>query len=174
MLTAAIAERRNDRPGTTSALDANSPWIALDRFIRELENGQQVSDRFPAALDDHLRLNDCPARLHQYRLGQPKDRNGRCRDSVVAVVPGLTRGLAARFPRGGPLAGGRWRRGVGPPSDPIPHSAVILPIEAPWPCWMVAVSLDPDGPLEDSDLRIIQVIWRLQVATTATSASTKT
>jgi HD-GYP domain-containing protein (c-di-GMP phosphodiesterase class II) len=40
---------------------------------------------------------------------------------------------------------------------------VILPIEAPSPCWMVAISLNPDCTLEDSDLRIIKVIWRLKV-----------
>jgi len=102
-----------------------------------------------------------PGRLHQYRLGQPKDRNCRCRDSVVAVVPGLDRGLAARFPRGGlwqaDVGEGEWTR-LRPDSASAVSSRSRPRGRAGW-----CRESDPTATLEDSDLRIIQVIWALQV-----------
>jgi len=38
---------QNAKTGRDHQDSTRIEWIALDRFIRELENGQQVSDRFP-------------------------------------------------------------------------------------------------------------------------------
>ncbi len=50
MSTAAIAGFSATHHEAGIERDANAPWIALDRFIRELERGRQVVDRFGTAL----------------------------------------------------------------------------------------------------------------------------
>jgi HD-GYP domain-containing protein (c-di-GMP phosphodiesterase class II) len=42
---------------------------------------------------------------------------------------------------------------------------VILPVEHQRPAWMVVLSLDPEHPIDESDFRVITVIWRLQART---------
>jgi HD-GYP domain-containing protein (c-di-GMP phosphodiesterase class II) len=163
VLEAMIPARANPRDSTHISMDGNSPWVALDRLIDELENGKQVPDRYSAALAticESTRAQlafvyaDSVGRVTEM-IGEESPPSHWCRD--------LARKLAARFPRGG-----LWQRDADesvlePSSGPIPDSVVILPVESPRPSWMVAVSLDPEHALEDADLRIIQVVWRLQV-----------
>ncbi len=163
MLTTDDAEYLNDRTGAGCALAGETPWIALDRFIRVLQNGQHVSDRFSAAL-----TTICESTNAQLTLVY-NDPTGRVTEMAGAATPSsqwcrnLTRGLVAHFPRGGCWQAADNEISLDLPSGPIPYSAVILPVEGSQSSWMVAVSLDPECPMEDSDLRIIKVIWRLQV-----------
>ena len=50
MLTQDLVGRLDARPDVDSSLDLNSPWLALDRFIRALEDGQPAPHRLSAAL----------------------------------------------------------------------------------------------------------------------------
>ncbi len=162
MLEAMIRASTNSGASSHDSQDGNSPWLALDRLIDELENGKQVADRFSAALATICESTSARlAFIYAESAGRVTEMIGEetppaqwCRD--------LTRHLAARLP-----LGGLWHRddesGPDPSGGPIPYSVVLMPIEVPRPAWMVAVSLDPDRALEDADLRIIQVIWRLQV-----------
>jgi HD-GYP domain-containing protein (c-di-GMP phosphodiesterase class II) len=162
MLTTKPVGCERDAPGADSSPDLCSPWLALDRFIRALENGQRASGRFSAAL-----ATICDSTNAQLAFVQA-DATGRVTEMVGAEAPSpqwcrsLTRELVAHFPRGG-----CWQAdGEGTldlPAGPIPHSAVILPLAESRSSWLVAVSLDPRYPLEESDVRIIQVVWRLQV-----------
>ncbi len=163
VLTTNHAEYRNDRAGAGCALEPDTPWIALDRFIRVLESGLQVSDRFSAALTT---ICDSTNALFAFVYSEPI---GRVTEMAGTATPSsqwcrnLTRGLMSRSPRGGCWQAADSEISFELPSTPIPYSAVILPVEGSGSSWMVAVSLDPECPLEDSDLRIIKVIWRLQV-----------
>lgn len=163
MLTQDIVGRTDARLDADSSTDPDSAWLALDRFIRALEGGQAGSHRMSAALATICEsTNTQLAFVHAEPIG-------RVVEMIGAPIPspqwcrGLTGGLAARLPRGG------YWRADGPdgllrlPSGPSPSSAVILPLEPSRAAWMVAVCLDHRRPLEESDLRIIRVIWRLQV-----------
>jgi HD-GYP domain-containing protein (c-di-GMP phosphodiesterase class II) len=161
--TAAIDEYARVGPNSSYAPNDVSPWVALDRFIRDMENGLPENDRFSAALSTIRESTRASvAFIYHWEAGRPIEMVGGdrltphwCRE--------LTRGLSARYPQGGLWQAGdqgvEWHL----PSDPIPHSAVILPLEGASPQWMVAVSVDPELVLDESDLRIVKVIWRLQV-----------
>ncbi len=161
MLNGPIPPRPNHRYETECDRDESSPWLALDRFIRELETSRQVPDQFSIALATICESTN--ARLAFIHI----DGSGRLPEMAgeVAASPQwcgeLTRGLAAQLPRGGSGASGNGGA-VDLRSGPIPHTAVILPVENQRPAWMVVVSLDPDHPLDESDFRMITVIWRLQ------------
>jgi HD-GYP domain-containing protein (c-di-GMP phosphodiesterase class II) len=162
VLETAITRHLSEQLGADGGLEMKSPWAAIDRFIRELERSRQVPDRFSAAL---ATVRDSTnARLAFIY----SDCVGRATELVSAATPSpewcrdLTHGLAAQFPRGGLWHAGDGGGGFDLPSDPIPHSAVILSVEPPKPSWIVAVSLDPERPLDESDFRAITVICRLQ------------
>ena len=163
MLTANPAGCLDDRPGAESSLDLRSPWLALDRFIRALESSHQASHRFSAALTT---ICDSVNAQLAFVYAEP---SGRVTEMVGAESPSrrwcrsLTRVLVAHFPRGGCWQADSHGGTLDLPAGPIPHSAVILPLEDPRSSWMVAVSLDPRYPLQDTDRRIIRVVWRLQV-----------
>jgi len=97
------------------------------------------------------------------------DGVGRATEMVGAATPSpqwcrkLTHGLVDKFPRGGLWHADGNVTEFDLPAGPVPRSAVILPVEPPKPSWVVAISVDPAHPLDESDLRIITVIWRLQV-----------
>ncbi|MHB1562337.1 MAG: HD-GYP domain-containing protein [Isosphaeraceae bacterium] len=152
-----------DRPGAESSLDLSSPWAALDQFIRALEDGPRNSRRFSAAL-----ATICGSTSAQLAFVQA-DSTGQVAEAAGAEVPSpqwcrsLTRGLVTRCPRGGCWQADGEAATLDLPPGPIPHSAVILPLAEPRSSWLVAVSLDPRYPLEQSDVRIIRVVWRLQV-----------
>jgi HD-GYP domain-containing protein (c-di-GMP phosphodiesterase class II) len=142
--------------------DVSSPWLALDRFIRELERSRLVPDRFSIALATICdSTNACLAFVYI-------DGSGRLPEMAGEVAPSpqwcgeLTRGLAAQLPRGGLWQAGGNAGSLDLPPGPIPHTAVILPVENQRPAWMVVVSMGPDHALDESDFRIITVIWRLQ------------
>jgi HD-GYP domain-containing protein (c-di-GMP phosphodiesterase class II) len=146
--------------------DVNAPWIALDGFIRDLEKTQQPPDRFTTALaticdSTHARL----AFIHSGAVARPTEVVG-----VEAPSPQwcrtLTQELLARWPRGGLWRSGENGHALNLPTGPTPHSAVVLPIDSPKSSAMVAVSFDSDHPLDESDFRIITVIWRLQLRNT--------
>lgn len=40
MPTSDLADCANNAPRSDSSIDLESPWLALDRFIRALEDGQ--------------------------------------------------------------------------------------------------------------------------------------
>jgi HD-GYP domain-containing protein (c-di-GMP phosphodiesterase class II) len=163
MLTANRVVRLDVRPGADSTPDLSTPWLALDRFIRALEDGPRTSHRFAAAL-----ATICESTNAQLAFVHAES-NGRLSKVVGEGAPTtqwcgtLTRNLAARFPRGGCWQSDGEVDTLDLPDGPIPYSAVILPLESSRSTWTVAVSLDPQRPLEESDLRIIRVVWRLQV-----------
>jgi HD-GYP domain-containing protein (c-di-GMP phosphodiesterase class II) len=163
MLTANPPGCLDDRPRSDSSLDLSSPWLALDRFIRALENGQRDTHRFSAAL-----ATICDSTNAQLTFVHA-DPTGRVTEMAGAEAPSpqwcrsLTRELVAHFPRGGCWRADGQEGTLDLPAGPIPHSAVILPLADPRSSWLVAVSLDPRYPLEQSDVRIIRVVWRLQV-----------
>jgi HD-GYP domain-containing protein (c-di-GMP phosphodiesterase class II) len=163
MLAADMAGRTGNSPDDGSSLGLDSPWLALDRFIRVLEGGQQADHRYAPAL---ATICDSTNAGLAFIDSEPA---GRVSEMVGAVSPSspwcrsLTRELAARWPRGGCWRADGPGAALDLPAGPIPHSAILLPFEDPRPSWMVAVGLDPRCPLGDSDLRIIRVVWRLQV-----------
>jgi HD-GYP domain-containing protein (c-di-GMP phosphodiesterase class II) len=145
------------------ALEPATPWIVLDRFIRVLQSGQHVPDRFSAAL-----ATICDSTNAQLAFVS-NDPTGRVTEMAGTLTPSsqwcrnVARGLVARISRGGCSQAVDNEISLDLPPGPMPYSAVILPVEDSPPTWMVAISLDPECPLEDADLRIIKVIWRLQV-----------
>jgi len=157
-----ISRRPSEQLVADDGPEMKSPWAALDRFIRELERSRQVPDRFAAALATIC--DSTNARLAFIY----SDRVGRATELVSAAPPSpewcraLTHRLVAQFPRGGLWQAGDSEAEFDLPAGPIPHSAVILAVEPPKPTWIVAVSLDPDCPLDESDFRAITVICRLQ------------
>jgi HD-GYP domain-containing protein (c-di-GMP phosphodiesterase class II) len=163
MRTEDLVGRLDALPDVDSSLGPNSAWLALDRFIRALEDGQPAPHRLTAALST---IRDS---TNAQLTFVSADATGQVAEMVGAPVPSpqwcrsLIGALAARLPRGG-----CWRADGpdGPltlPAGPIPSSAVILPLESSRSAWMVAVCLDHRCPLEEADLRVIRVIWRLQV-----------
>ena len=163
MSTAAIAGFSATHHEAGIERDANTPWIALDRFIRELERGRQVVDRFGTAL-----LTICDSTTARIAFVY-NESAGRATEMVGApsVSPHwcreLTHALAERLPRGGLWNADTMGERLTLPPGPIPFSAAILPSESSRSSWMVAVSADPEQPLDEADFRVISVIWRLQV-----------
>jgi len=157
-----ITRHLSEQLGTDSGPDMKSPWAALDRFVSELERSRQGSGRFTAALTTIC--DSTNARLAFIY----SDRVGRATEMVSPEPPSpewcreLTHGLVAQFPRGGLWHAGDSEAEFDLPAGLIPHSAVILAVEPPRPTWIVAVSLDPYCPLDESDFRAITVICRLQ------------
>jgi HD-GYP domain-containing protein (c-di-GMP phosphodiesterase class II) len=160
-LNEAVVATTEERPGAESRFGVSSPWAALDRFVRELEGGRQVPDRFASALATICEATGAAgAFIYSEAVGRATETAGApalpqawCRE--------LTRNLVARLPKGGV-----WQDFDGLddlPEGPTPRSAVLLPIEGPRPSWMVAVSLDPAHPLAGDELRVIKIVWRLQV-----------
>jgi HD-GYP domain-containing protein (c-di-GMP phosphodiesterase class II) len=152
--------------GVTGINDAaiTSAWIALDRYIRELESGRQLLDRYSSALTTIRDSTNAQLAFIQTdgvsrapeMVGEPTPSPRWCRE--------LCHALAASLPRGG-----LWRPQGGDParielsSGPIPHSAAFLPVEPRKFSWLVALSFDPENALDEADFRVIQVVWRLQV-----------
>ena len=162
MLKGHIAPRPNHHHETERGHDAASPWVALDRFIRELERSRQVPDRFSIALATICEsTNACMAFIYIDGVNRQPEMAGDVAPSPQWCGE-LTRGLAAQLPRGGLWRADAHGASLDLPSGPIPHTSVILPVENQRPAWMVVLSLDPDHPLDESDFRIITVIWRLQ------------
>lgn len=163
MLTTEYLEVLKDRPGPACALEPESPWTALDRFLRVLQSNPHASESFSAAVATICDSTNAELAFVYH------DSTGRVSAMAGSVTPSLpwcrilTQGLAARFPRGGGWQDGDNDISLDLPAGPVPYSAVILPIENSQSSWMVAVSLDLEAPMEDSDLRIIKVIRRLQV-----------
>jgi HD-GYP domain-containing protein (c-di-GMP phosphodiesterase class II) len=162
MLKTTIRARPNEKPGAESDHDVNSPWVALDRFIREMESSRHAPDRSSTALATICDSTNAGLAFIY------TDGVGRATEMFGAATPSprwcreLTHGLVDRFPRGG-----LWRADADITEfdlsvGPVPRSAVILPVEPPKPSWVVAISVDPAHPLDESDFRIITVIWRLQ------------
>ena len=50
MLTTTIRARLNEKQGAENDHVENSPWVALDRFIREMESSRHGPDRSSTAL----------------------------------------------------------------------------------------------------------------------------
>ena len=163
MLTANTINHPAVGPNADSSLDMSSPWLALDRFIRALEDGRRTSHRFAAALETICDSTNAQlAFVHSESTGRASDMVGEHAASPQWCAS-LTRKLADRFPRGGCWQADDDVESMELPPGPIPYSAVILPLESSRLNWAVAVSLDSRRPLEESDLRIIRVVWRLQV-----------
>jgi HD-GYP domain-containing protein (c-di-GMP phosphodiesterase class II) len=163
MLTANRINHPAGVRNAVSSLDLNSTWLALDLFIRALEDGRRTSHWFAAALKTICDSTNAQfAFVYSESTGRISDMEGE-HDASQQWCASLTRMLAARFARGGCWQAGDDVETIELPAGPIPHSAVILPIEPSRSNWAVAVSMDSRRPLEESDLRIIQVILRLQV-----------
>ena len=141
--------------------DPSSPWVALDRFIREMESNRHVPDRFSTAL-----ATVCDSTNAQLAFVYTEGAGGAI-EMAGAETPSprwcrdLTHGLLAKHPCGGLWhADGRTTEFELSPG-PIPRSAVVLPVEPQRPSWIVAVSIDSEQPMDECDFRIIKVIWRL-------------
>jgi hypothetical protein len=151
--------------GADSSLDLKSPWLALDRFIRALEDGPRASSRFSAAL-----ATICESTCAQLAFIHAESKGGVIGMAGAAnPAPSppwcrsLVRQLATLHPRGGSWRADGDEGALDLPPGPIPHSAVILPVDSARSSWMAVVSFDSRRPLEDADRRIVQVVWRLQV-----------
>jgi hypothetical protein len=107
VLTGSIESVRNQLRGAESDRDVNSAWLALDRFIRDLEKTRQAADRFSIALTTICESTN--ARLAFVYI----DGAARAPEMAGGIAPSsqwcrdVTRGLAAQFPRGG--SGGQAR-----------------------------------------------------------------
>jgi HD-GYP domain-containing protein (c-di-GMP phosphodiesterase class II) len=143
-------------------LRADEPWLALDRFIRSLE-ACKIPDQFAPAL-----ATICEATRADLAFIFCES-TGKVTEAAGSVSPeppwsrDLARTLFASLPRGG-----LWHiddrigsRQLAP--KPVPHSAAILPIDSPRSSWLVAVSVDSARLLDESEFRLITVVWRLQL-----------
>ena len=146
-----------------TAHNTEAPWIALDQFIQALQTGRQVPDQYQAALSAVLEGTGAGlALVYSEQSGRVIEMVGDgappahwCRDvcqRLVAELPG----------------GGVW---TPPEHDRRPisfnganlTSAAFLRIETPKPAWLAALSFEPDQPLDSTALRIMKVVWRLQL-----------
>ena len=165
MLKGPVAPRPNHHQKTECDLDASSPWLALDRFIRELERSRQVPDRFSIALTTICESTNARlAFLYIDGAGRPPEMSGEVAPSPQWCRE-VTRGLAAQLPRGGLWRASDHGESLDLPPGPIPHTAVILPVEHQRPAWMVVLSFASEHPLAECDFQIITVVWRLQART---------
>lgn len=163
MLHGAVKHRQVGPLVSESATDVELAWVALDRFIHELENGRQVPDQFQPALAAICEATGAQLAFVFSNLA------GRVFESAGQHIPSslwsrdVTHQLVNGLPRGG-----LWRTSADDSlptlgDGPRPLTAILMPVETPRQLWMVAVSFDPDLPLKESDLRVIKVIWQLQV-----------
>jgi HD-GYP domain-containing protein (c-di-GMP phosphodiesterase class II) len=156
-----VIEHSGMQQTAQSDRDVNAPWIVLDRFIRELEVNRQVPDRFASALATICDSTNARfAYVYTEAVGRATESYGSNSQSSQWCRQ-VTKGLVDECPRGG-LWRGDDGRGLDIHIDRPPQSAVILPIDSSRSSWLVAVSFDSEHPLDESDFRIITVIWRLQ------------
>ncbi len=164
MRTGDSTGRADGRPGAEIANDREAPWLALDRFVSALEGGQATSRRLASALaaicdSTHAALafvySESAGSVLEIVGSAPHPSPGWCR--AVALE------LAARLPWGGGWRPSGSDASMELPPGPEPSSAVILPLEPTGATWLIAIGLDHDDSMDDSDLRIIRVVWRLQV-----------
>jgi HD-GYP domain-containing protein (c-di-GMP phosphodiesterase class II) len=163
MLTTDLLGGLDEATGADSSIDLKSPWLALDRFIRALEDRERASCRFAAAL-----ATICESTGAQLAFVHAESKGGVIEIAGEASPSpqwsrGLVRQLASSRPRGGLWRADGDEGALDLPPGPVPHSAVILPADSSRSSWLAVVGLDPRRPLEDTDRRIIQVVWRLQV-----------
>jgi HD-GYP domain-containing protein (c-di-GMP phosphodiesterase class II) len=152
---------QNGRQGTARDRDASAPWIALDRYIRDLERSRSGSDRFSSALSTICdSTNARLAFIYSDGVVGAHENGG-----AIAAAPqwcrDLTHRLVALLPHGGLWSPDENRGRVDLRIGPTPTAAVILPVDSPKASWMVALSVDPDPPLDEADMRVVTVIWRL-------------
>jgi HD-GYP domain-containing protein (c-di-GMP phosphodiesterase class II) len=146
-----------------TATDTDAPWVALDRFIQVLQKGRQVPDQYQAALAAILEGTGAElAMVYSEQSGRLLEIVGDetapahwCRDVCQSLVAELPQGGAWSASQPGRRALSRGGLNV--------TSAVLLRVDAPKPVWLVAVSFGPEHPLEGSDLKIMKVVWRLQL-----------
>jgi HD-GYP domain-containing protein (c-di-GMP phosphodiesterase class II) len=151
-------------PSTTRIPGAvDTACDALERFIQVLQETKRVADQYHAALSAICEGTGAQlAFLYSDQLGRvletagdPVSKSHWYRDFCKRLVTDLPRGGLWKAPSHDRLRGGT--------TGLEPLSAAMLPVEAPRPAWMVAVSFDDDRPLGQSELRVMQVIWRLQL-----------
>jgi HD-GYP domain-containing protein (c-di-GMP phosphodiesterase class II) len=136
---------------------------ALDRFIHALQDGRQVPDQYRTALAAICEATGAQlAYLYSGQIAQVLEKAGDqnptpqwCRD--------FCHKLAAELPRGGLWEAPEQESISQEHGGPEPCGAVVLPVEAPRPAWLVAVSFDRTLPIKASDLRVVRVIWQLQI-----------
>ena len=83
MLKGPIAPRPNHPHEAECDRDAGLPWLALDRFIRELERNCQVPDRFSIALAAICESTNAPvAFVYIDGAGRPPEMAGEVAPSA--------------------------------------------------------------------------------------------
>ena len=163
VLHTAIETLPIDRRISARESGIGGPWDALDRFIGALQAGRQVPDQYRTALSA---VCGCTGARLAFLYSDQLDR-------VMEIVGDLApapqwccdfwRKVVTDLPRGG-----LWESPEpGSPNAPAglggPFAAAMLPVETPRPAWLVAVSFEGERPFRHSDLRVLRVIWRLQV-----------
>jgi HD-GYP domain-containing protein (c-di-GMP phosphodiesterase class II) len=145
-----------------SVIDA--PTGALDRFVQALRDGRRVPRPYLTALSAIQEGTEadlvflCP------------DQEGQILEIIGGYLPTpqwcqrVARWLSGGLPRGGvwkgPEAGGEPRPCL--PDGPEPAAAVVYPVEAPRPAWLVVLRFGEDRPFVASDLRLVRMVWQLQ------------
>jgi HD-GYP domain-containing protein (c-di-GMP phosphodiesterase class II) len=160
-LTKAPSWRLRLAPAATAAAAPEAAWDVVHRLVEALQADPRPDARVQAA------------------LGAICDGTGADVAFLVAGVEGavvaqagpvawppewcraLGRFLHENIPAGG-LAPREALAAAGFPGAPA--SAAIVRVEPGRPSALVAVGLDPGRPLEAADLKVISVLWRMQVA----------
>ncbi|MDR3636417.1 MAG: HD-GYP domain-containing protein [Isosphaeraceae bacterium] len=152
-----------ERPLTAITSDGDAAWNALERFLQQLEGGRLAPDQYATTLGA-IREATGAAVVFLYSpyvdgvlesVGNPAPTPHWCRE--------FSRALAVELPQGG-----LWRapdfgsRPVFAEGVPL-ATAVMLPVEAPRPAFLIALGPAAGPPLQESDLRVLRVIWRLQL-----------
>ena len=159
----ATAANPRSLPGGSSMEDPgdDAAWDALDRFMHELKDDRD-SPRPHLAAVSALREG-----VEADLAFLWSDPGGQVLEVVGDDAPTsrwcdrVARGLSSELTRGG-----LWERRDGcdwPIEDgPVATAAVVLPVEAPRPSWLIALRLGEAPPFVRSDLRLVRVVWRLQ------------
>jgi HD-GYP domain-containing protein (c-di-GMP phosphodiesterase class II) len=140
-----------------------SAWDALEHFIKALQEGRQIPDQYRLALTAVCEATDAQlAFLYSDQIGRVVEVVGD--QSPPAHWCGeFCQKLAAENPHGGFWRSVDENSDCAQPGGPEPFTAAIIPVETPRPAWMVAVSFDADRSIQPSDVRVMRVIWRLQI-----------
>ena len=180
VVPAATADHRPSTLGliAESSVIVDAPTDALDRFVQELRDGRKVSHPYRAALSAIQEGTEADLVFLYSDLG------GQVLEIVGDHVPmpqwcqRVAQWLLDGLPRGGIWKGFETETGVGVgvgvrvgvggepcplfSGGPEPAAALVYPVEAPRPAWLIVLRVGEDRPFVASDQRLARMVWRLQ------------
>jgi diguanylate cyclase (GGDEF)-like protein len=155
--------RLNSREIAIRTRAAENSWDALERFVQALNGGNRSSDVFRDVLSAIREGTEAEI------VFLCDDQSGEVLGADGDHVPSsqwyhqFARKLADELP-----GGGIWKPSESSWSDgflsvPEPAAAIVLPVKAPGPGWLIALRFRDCQTFQPADLRVARVIWQLHI-----------